>query len=53
MRGNWGTARIVHTPRDTADRLTLVGMREVAEGVAAAIQSGLGAPISHSEEWAQ
>ncbi len=37
MKGGWGTARIVHTPRDTADRLTLTGMREVAEGVARAL----------------
>jgi hypothetical protein len=34
MKGGWGTTRIVHTPRDTADRLTLAGMRQVAEGVA-------------------
>ena len=37
MRGGWGTARIVHTPRDAAKRLTLAGMREVAEGVARAL----------------
>ncbi len=37
MRGNWGTARIVHTPRDAPERLTLAGMREVAEGVARAL----------------
>jgi hypothetical protein len=34
MRGAWSTARIVHTPRDTADRLTLEGVRNVAAGVA-------------------
>jgi peptidase M28-like protein len=34
MRGDWGTARVVHTSRDTADRLTLEGSREVAAAVA-------------------
>ena len=34
MRGDWGTARVVHTPRDTADRLTLEGCRHVADRVA-------------------
>src|SRR2546428_8861241 len=34
MRGDWGTARVVHTPRDTADRLTLEGSRQVADRVA-------------------
>src|SRR2546428_523027 len=37
MRGDWGTARVVHTPRDTADRLTLEGSRDVAEQVARAL----------------
>jgi hypothetical protein len=37
MRGDWGTARVVHTPRDTADRLTLEGSRGVAERVARAL----------------
>lgn len=37
MRGNWGTARVVHTPRDTADRLTLSGVAEVARAVATAL----------------
>lgn len=37
MRGGWGTARVVHTPRDTADRLMLDGAREVAQVVAASI----------------
>lgn len=39
MQGDWTTMRIVHTPRDTADRLTLAGARFVAEGVARAITS--------------
>jgi len=39
MRGDWGTARIVHTLRDSAERLTLEGVGQVAEGVA----RGLGA----------
>jgi len=34
MKGDWGTARVVHTPRDTADRLTLDAVRLVAAGVA-------------------
>jgi len=34
MRGDWGTARVVHTPRDTADRITLEGSRQVADRVA-------------------
>lgn len=34
MRGDWGTARVVHTPRDTAGRLTLKGVQLVAAAVA-------------------
>lgn len=37
MRGNWVTARVVHTSLDTADRLTLSGVAEVARAVAAAL----------------
>ena len=37
MRGDWGTARVVHTPRDIAARLTLDGARRVAGAVAAAL----------------
>ena len=40
MRGDWGTAKIVHTARDVAERLTLEGVREVARGVAAALSPG-------------
>jgi len=40
LKGDWGTARVVHTPRDTVERLTLEGVRHVAAGVARA----LGAP---------
>jgi hypothetical protein len=40
MRGDWGTATIVHTRRDAAERLTLDGVREVAWGVASALLSG-------------
>jgi len=40
MRGDWGTTRVVHTPRDTPDRLTLDGAREVARAVAAALFPG-------------
>jgi len=34
MKGDWGSARVVHTPRDSADRLTLDAVRQVAAGVA-------------------
>ena len=37
MRGDWGTARVVHTPRDSVERLTLDGARIVAQGVARAL----------------
>ncbi len=37
MKGGCGTTRIVHTPWDTAERLTLVGVVEVAEGMARAL----------------
>jgi len=37
MRGDWGTATIVHTPHDVAERITLEGARRVAEGVARAL----------------
>jgi Peptidase family M28 len=40
LRGNWSTARIVHTPLDTAERMTLAGVREVAQRLAAAIVPG-------------
>ncbi len=34
MKGGWGTMRVVHTPRDTTERLTLTGLREVSRAVA-------------------
>jgi len=37
MKGDWGTARVVHTPRDTADRLTLTGVDQVARAVVTAL----------------
>jgi len=40
MRGDWRTAKIVHTPRDSAERLTLEGVRRVAASVAAALFPG-------------
>ena len=40
LRGNWSTARRVHTVRDTAECLTLDGVRRVANGIAAAIPPG-------------
>ncbi len=39
MKGNWGTARVVHTPRDRVERLMLEGVRHVAQGVARALAS--------------
>ena len=39
MKGDWGTARVVHTPRDTVDRLMLDGVRQVAAGVARVLAS--------------
>ncbi len=41
MRGCWGTARVVHTPGDAAQRLTLEGVAAVAQAVAAALQSSV------------
>ena len=38
MRGDWETARVVHTPEDTADRLTLEGVQVVAAAVADALR---------------
>ncbi len=37
MRGDWGTATIVHTPHDVTERITLEGVRRVAQGVARAL----------------
>jgi hypothetical protein len=34
LKGDWTTMRVVHTPRDTPDRLTLAGVQEVARAVA-------------------
>jgi hypothetical protein len=39
MKGNWGTARVVHTPRDVVERLTLEGVRQVVAGVARVLAS--------------
>jgi len=49
VKGGWGTARRVHTPGDTADRLTLAGIRDVVEAVARVLESEpayLGDPTS-------
>lgn len=37
MKGNWASARIVHTPRDIPGGLTLTGVKDVAAGVAAVL----------------
>jgi hypothetical protein len=39
MRGDWGTTRVIHTPRDTATRLTLDGVRAVAQATASVLAS--------------
>jgi hypothetical protein len=41
MKGNWDTMRVVHTPRDTPDRVTLDGVHAVARAIA----SGLMTPV--------
>src|SRR2546430_16455174 len=38
MRGDWETARVVHTPGDTSERLTLAGVQVVAAAVADALR---------------
>jgi len=40
MRGDWSTARVVHTMRDAPARLTLAGARQVAQAVASALSPG-------------
>lgn len=37
LKGNWGTTRVVHTPRDTPDRLTLDGVHAVARATASVL----------------
>lgn len=44
VRGGFATTRIVHTPRDTPERLTLAGVREVAAGVARGLEQRFGGP---------
>lgn len=39
MKGNWGTTRVVHTARDTPDRLTLDGVRAVSQATASVLAS--------------
>jgi len=39
MKGDWGTARVVHTSLDTVERLALEGVRHVVQGVARALAS--------------
>jgi len=41
MKGGWGTMRVVHTPRDTPERMTLAGLREVSHAVAASLGAAL------------
>jgi hypothetical protein len=49
MRGDWETARVVHTPGDTAARLTLAGVAAVARAVATALQGSDGR--AHPSGW--
>jgi hypothetical protein len=42
MKGNWSTMRVVHTPGDVPDRLTLSGVEEVAAALARTLSSGRG-----------
>jgi Zn-dependent M28 family amino/carboxypeptidase len=37
MRGTWATARVVHTPRDTVERLSLAGVESIVRVVAGAL----------------
>ncbi len=37
MKGGWSTMRVVHTPRDTPERMTLAGQRDVSGAVAASL----------------
>jgi len=46
MRGGWRTIALVHTPRDRAERLTLEGVREVAEAIAGVLQTRVDGPGS-------
>jgi len=39
LRGDWRTMRVVHTPEDAPDRLTLTGVDRVASAVARAVSS--------------
>jgi len=41
VRGDWRTATVVHTPRDTVARMTLAGSRAVAAAVARALRETL------------
>ena len=49
MRGDWRTAALVHTPRDTAARLTLEGVGSVAM----AVGDVLGSAPSVDGAWSQ
>ena len=40
MPGDWGTTQVIHSLRDTPDRLTLDGVQEVARAVADALTPG-------------
>jgi hypothetical protein len=44
LRGDWSTAKIIHTPRDSPGRLTLDGVRGVAAGVARGLVESLTHP---------
>lgn len=44
LKGDWHTMGVVHRPSDTADRLTLAGVREVSRRLAAALAGALTPP---------
>ena len=37
MRGGWRTMGVVHTPRDTTERLSFAGARDIAAGIASVL----------------
>jgi hypothetical protein len=45
LRGDWRTARRIHTLGDTADQLTLTGAQQIARGLATA--------LAQAEAWAR
>jgi hypothetical protein len=40
MKGDWETTRVIHTPRDTTERLTLIGVEGLSRDVASVLSPG-------------